>query len=264
MRGDPVAQSRFAALVLAGRRGHEDPVAAARGVSHKCLVPLHGIAMLERVIGALRDCDSVTSIAISIDDPAVLADLPLAGAEVRLLRSAATPSASVAAGIEALGSPFPILVTTADHALLTPAMVDFFCDGSLASGADITAGLTAAHLITASYPATRRTYLRFKDDRYSGSNLFALMSARGLAAVEFWRRVERQRKRPWRLVTAFGARALVEYLLGRLTLDEAFLRISERLGLAAAAVKMPFAEAAIDVDRPADVGLAEEILRARG
>ncbi len=264
MTGGPVVQGKFAALVLAGRRGHEDPVATAHGVSHKCLVPLHGVAMLERVIGALQDCDNVTSIAVSIDDPRVLADLPLAGREIRVLRSAATPSASVAAGIEALGSPFPVLVTTADHALLTPAMADFFCGRSLESGADITAGLTAARLVSASYPTTRRTYLRFKDDRYSGSNLFAVMTARGLAAVEFWRRVEAQRKRPWRLVTAFGARSLVDYLLGRLTLDEAFLRISERLGLGAAAVKMPFAEAAIDVDRPADVDLVEEILRARG
>jgi hypothetical protein len=46
--------------------------------------------------------------------------------------------------------------------------------------------------------------------------------------VEFWRRVEADRKRPWRMVKAFGLGALVAYLCGRLSLDEAFERVSAR------------------------------------
>ena len=37
-------------------------------------------------------------------------------------------------------------------------------------------------------------------------------------------------------------------------------QVSQQLGFTAAAVPMPFAEAAIDVDKPADLELVEEIL----
>ena len=72
------------------------------------------------------------------------------------------------------------------------------------------------------------------------------------------------RKKPWRLVAAFGIAPLIGFLTGSLTLDKAFAIISRRLGLIASPVIMPFAEAAIDVDKPADKDLAESILAARG
>jgi hypothetical protein len=81
--------------------------------------------------------------------------------------------------------------------------------------------------------------------------------------VAFWRRVEQERKRPWRLVRAFGWRPLLAYLLGRLTLDDAITRASHVIGARVAAVVMPYPEAAIDVDKPADLELAERILARR-
>ena len=52
----------------------------------------------------------------------------------------------------------------------------------------------------------------------------------------------------------------MRYLLGRLTLDEALARLSRRLDVKIGAVVMPFAEAAIDVDSPADLALVERIV----
>jgi CTP:molybdopterin cytidylyltransferase MocA len=54
------------------------------------------------------------------------------------------------------------------------------------------------------------------------------------------------------------------YVLRRLSLDQAVAAAGRRIGVAAAAVKMPFAEAAIDVDKPEDLALADQILRAAG
>jgi hypothetical protein len=58
--------------------------------------------------------------------------------------------------------------------------------------------------------------------------------------------------------------ALLRFALGRLSLEAAFALVSARLGLAVKPVIMPFAEAAIDIDKPADKDLAEKILAARG
>jgi hypothetical protein len=53
------------------------------------------------------------------------------------------------------------------------------------------------------------------------------------------------------------------FLTGRLELDQTMKILSRKLGIQFGAVFMPFPEAAIDVDKPADKDLAEEILMKR-
>ena len=55
----------------------------------------------------------------------------------------------------------------------------------------------------------------------------------------------------------------IRFGLGTLTLDGAFRIVSNRLGLTAKPILLPFAEAAIDVDKPSDLELAEAILKLR-
>ena len=258
---------RFTALVLAAPRGAADPVAGGEDVSHKCLVDIAGRPMVERVVETLRSSPSVDRIAISIDDAGVIDAMPelaraATGGELTILASDATPSLSVLKAAEALGAGFPLLVTTADNPLLTTEMVEHFCAGALRTGADLAAGLAERSVIEADFPAARRTYLRFRDGRYSGCNLFALPNARGLDAIRFWVRAERHRKRPWRLILAFGPLSLVLFWLGLLTLEGAMKRASSILKLKVAAVVMPFAAAAVDVDKPEDLTLVRRILQA--
>jgi CTP:molybdopterin cytidylyltransferase MocA len=256
------------ALVLAGRRGPDDPVATAAGLSHKCLVPADGVPMLARVVEALAASRSVGSIVISIEDPDLVGDLERLSprrkdGRLRVFPSAATPSLSALAAAKSLDQPFPLLITTADHALLTPDLVDFFAAAARESGADIVAGLVPAEVLVDAYPQSQRTFLRFRDGRYSSCNLFCVLTAAGLGVLDFWRRVERDRKRPWRIAGAFGIGTLIAYRLGRLTLDQALTRLSQTLEVVARAVIVPTAEAAIDVDKPSDLALVEEILRRR-
>jgi CTP:molybdopterin cytidylyltransferase MocA len=257
----------FTALVLAGSRGAADPVAAAAGMAQKCLVPAGGQAMLCRVLDTLLASPAIGPIHVTLQDPsAIEGDAELRrrlGGRAGLLRGDRTPSLSVAAALAAIPEPYPLLITTADHPLLTPEIVGHFTSAAIDTGADVAAGLTAAGVLLASYPDSKRTWLRFRDERYSGANLFALLTPRSTAAVAFWRRVEADRKRPWRIARAFGFGALLAYLLGRLTLDQAMRRVSRVMGCEARAVPLPFAEAAIDVDKPADLALVEAILAKR-
>ncbi len=85
------------------------------------------------------------------------------------------------------------------------------------------------------------------------------MTPRAREAANFWRRVESQRKKPLRVVAVLGVMVVLRYLFGILTLDEALARLSRRLDMDIGAVKMPFAEAAVDVDTPADWKLVDDI-----
>lgn len=255
------------ALVLAGsRRGEGDPVARYRQVAHKCLATAGGVPMLVRVVRALRGSPRIGRILVSVDDAAVVDQLPELAAlrdagGLESLTSAAGLSRSVADAFELAGP--PLLVTTADHALLDPAMLEAFLSAADRTGADMAVGLAAAATITASYPETKRTYLRFRDGGYSGANLFALRTAAAGQGIAFWVRIERERKQPWRLARAFGPALLVAYLLRLCTLQQAMALVSRRIGAQVAAIPIPIAEAAIDVDKPADLDLVESILARR-
>ena len=250
------------ALVLAGsRRGEDDPVARYRGAPAKCLVTAGGVPMVARVVAALAASPRVGRILVSADRLDLLRAMGWPDGRVELLASEASLSASVAGGFAAGGA--PLLVTTADHALIEPAMIDHFLAAADRAGCDVAAGLASARVITAAYPDTRRTYLRFRDGGYSGANLFLLRTPAAERGIAFWQRIERDRKAPWRLARAFGPVLLLAYLLRLATLAQAMRLVSRQVGLDVAAIPMPMAEASIDVDKPADLDLVERILARR-
>lgn len=237
-----------AALILAGSRpGAPDPLAQAENVTHKALIPILDTPMLARVVAALKDA-GVARIAVSASDSAVAELARALGCEV--LPTGRGPSASVAIGLETLGA--PLLVTTADHALLRGAWVrDFVRD--LPPDSDVGVLLARRDTIEAAMPGSRRTYLRFADGQWSGCNLFLLATPHAGAAIETWKIVEADRKRPWRIAARLGVGMLLSYALGRLTLAEAIARLGRRIGVAAALVPARDGLAAVDVDKPQDL-----------
>ena len=218
--------------------------------------------MLRRVVGALRDSQSIASIFVSIETAEVARHA--LGKTTNIIIVASENSAPLSAIVAIRKNPaFPVLITAADHALLTPEMIDYFCEQAELNGADFSAGLARAEVILAAYPQSIRTFFKFGKDRVSGCNLFAVRTEKGLRVLEKWKYLEQVRKKPWRLVAAFGPLALFRYLLGTLSLDEVIRIVSKSLGLTVKPILLPFAEAAIDVDKPSDLELAEAILKQR-
>jgi GTP:adenosylcobinamide-phosphate guanylyltransferase len=258
---------RYRALVLAGRRSADDPLARAAGAPHRALLDVAGTPMLERVIETLIASSRVGAITLSIDAPELLSDVPglakrIAEGELRVLKSADSPSRSVLAALRETSSESsdPLLVTTADHALLSDEMIVHFLRAADRSDADLAVGLVSATHLRARFPEAQRTYLHFRGESYSGANLFALRSEAASRAVEFWTRAEQFRKQPWRLVSTFGPLTLLLFLLRRLDLDAALRRASRVVGVRIRAIELPFAEAAIDVDKLSDLELVNQIL----
>jgi CTP:molybdopterin cytidylyltransferase MocA len=237
-----------AALILAGSRpGAPDPVAVAEHAPHKALVEVGGVPMLGRVVAALREA-GIAQIAVSADNPHVVALAAMLDCTV--IPTGRGPSASVASAFAQLGT--PMLVTTADHALLRPEWVrDFLADTP--AQADVAVLLAHRSAVEAALPGSVRTYLKLADGGWSGCNLFLLAGPRAEAAIATWAAVEADRKRPWRIAARLGAGTLWRYVLGRLTMAEAIARLGRRIGIAAAAVPARDGLAAVDVDKPGDL-----------
>lgn len=257
----------YLALVLAGRRSGEDPLAEAAGAPHRALLDIHGTPMLERVLDTLVATPCIGDIVVSIDTPQLLDHFPgiaelrrSQGTRLAVVEATDSPSASVLAILDDTGPDQPVLVTTADHALLDVAMVESFLAEAESRGGDAAVGLVASAVLKARFPESRRTYLRFADESYSGANLFCFQTPSARRVVEFWTRAEGFRKRPWRLVATFGARALFLFLTRRLTLEAAFDEVSDALETRVRPIVLPRAEAAVDVDKLEDLELVRRVL----
>jgi CTP:molybdopterin cytidylyltransferase MocA len=257
--------SGWTALLLAGQRPGPDRLATHFGEDWKALVEIGGEPMLSRVAKTLLASPSVARIVVLAQDPAALTARPATAwlaDEPRIVftPSAASISASVAA-VAGVTAPWPVLVTTADHPLLTAQMVEDFIAG--VGDADLAVAMVGEDSLLAAYPDNVRTWLRFRDGGYSGANLFALTGPAARSALDLWAGVEQDRKKGWRLFAAFGPWLLVRALFRTLTLGEAFAAAGRRLGVAARAVVLSQPEAGIDVDKPSDHALASRILADR-
>jgi GTP:adenosylcobinamide-phosphate guanylyltransferase len=262
-------KSPVTAILLAGSRPGEDPLALAFRTPAKALVPLAGEAMLSRVARALVGHPRIGRVVILTQ-----ADLALtAGADTAWMANhpaisfehgGDSVSAATAAALMRHPGAYPFLVTTADHGLLDAAMLDAFIDAAERSGADVAVAVVERRLFRAAYPGNRRTWLHFRGGSYSGANLFWFANSHALDALKLWRTIEQQRKRGRAVVAAFGPLMLGAVALRLLTLPGALRRAGRRLGLTAAAVELPIAEACIDIDKVEDHALATRILAERG
>lgn len=260
--------SCFSALVLAADRQNDDPVAALGDAGCKALTLVNGVPMLHRVVHALQASRHIHDITLMGPSRDLLKrdacmEQMLRTGELTALEPASSPSASALRGLECIRSR-PVLVTTADHALLRAEMVDYFLEQSLVSGCDVTVAVTPLETVRTMFPETRRTALKLQGGPYCGSNLFAFMTDDSEKLAAYWRQVERERKNPRKVIaSALGLSASIRYLLGRLSLDEALARVSSAVGVNVGAVVMPFPEAAVDIDSVADHRLVEQTLLRR-
>lgn len=248
----------WTAIVLAGSRPGVDPFAARYGTDLKALIPVAGVPMVARPVAALLGSEEVAEVRVLAQQPERIAGALPDDSRLTLAPSGATIAATLDAMLGDPATRFPLLVTTADHALLDPAMVADFCDK--AQGADLAIGLVERERLVTRLPNTQRTWLKFRGGAYSGANLFAFGSKDAAKAVALWRSVEQDRKKGWRMIAALGPSVLMGAVLRLRTLQQTLDGVGAKLGLTIRAVEMGNPLAAVDVDKPADHDLVTAIL----
>jgi GTP:adenosylcobinamide-phosphate guanylyltransferase len=257
--------STIDAIILAGSRPGRDALLADSGVVTKALLPIGGRAMLLHVTDALLAAPGIGAITILAQDSAALARHPDLAAladspRIQFVDSDAGISSSLARVIGAHRQ--PLLVTTADNVLLTPAMIADFLAGS--SGSDVAVAMVARDTLMARYPESRRTWLKFRGGWWSGANLFRFGGRQVLPLLDFWSSIEQDRKKGLRIIAAFGPALLLAAVLRLITIQQGVQRAARRFGLVdARVVAMAQPEACIDADKPADIILIERIMAAR-
>lgn len=255
----------YAAVVLAADRTANDAVASKAGVACKAFAPVDGTPMVIRVLDALAATHMIQATILCGPAKALLPQCPelarrIENGQVTWIANEHSPSRSAEKGLAAVNEQTRVLLTTADHALLTPEIVQYFLRASSAADCDVTVGVIDHAIIKAAFPNRKKTVIRLRDGDFCGGNLYTF-NQQGRELISFWRRAEEQRKRPWRLIgQVLGWRSVLSYLFGYLTLTQALKNVSAKTGVSIQAVKLPFAEAGIDVDKADDLQLVESHL----
>ena len=261
----PDRQPLWTAIILAGQRPEGDPMAAYCNVQYKALIPINGLTMLERVTRALLASPYIGRIVVMAQSPEDLKAglIPdLAKREgITFVESNDGIATSIHSVIGTDIAPWPVLVTTADNALLTGDILDSFFQGH--NGQDVAVGVVERQTMLSAYPDARRTWLKFRGGAYSGANLFALHNKAAKPAVAFWSAVEKDRKKGWKIFANFGPWLLLRALSRTIGFKKAMAQAGKRMGLRAEPIILPIAEAAIDVDKPDDLELVTGILERR-
>ena len=257
--------SDFRYVVLAGERPGGNALAREFHLPASVLVSVGGESCLNRVLNALQSSELVHSGVIcgpareAVDQSDELRKT-LSDPDVRWLEPETGPAASTGTAITILAH-FPILITTADHALLNAGIIDDFCNRAADTDMDLVVGLVPYPLVRESFPHSRRTVLRFSDGHYCGSNLFAVLNENGARAIQLWQQVESERKKPWKIARRLKFTMMLRYLTGRLSLAQGLRVLSEKSGCRVGHVVVEHVRAAVDVDSKADWALADRLLR---
>ncbi|HLN47695.1 MAG TPA: nucleotidyltransferase family protein [Magnetospirillaceae bacterium] len=245
------------ALVLAG--GPSDEVSALQpGVPNKAFVRIAGVALVERTLRALRDCERIDRIVVvapsaAHGDPALaLAD------ECRLDGPRITDS--LAAGLAGHAPDEQLIVSAADLPILDGIAVADFIERVSERELDIAYGCVDRRAHVGRYAPVRHTWARLRDGTFCGAGIAALRPRAFASLARFLEDLGRSRKNPLALASLLGWDVLLRFAFGALSIAAVEARASRLLNLRAGAVVSPFPQIAVNVDRPSDVALAEALL----
>ncbi len=192
------------------------------------------------VIGlAQRECNLGDDVVYLPNQPSMLENLLAGLSEITRRAPAATH----------------VLVTGSDAPLLSAEAVTWFVDACQERTADFYMAIVARATVDARFPNNQRTWLKTRAGGFCSGDLFLMRPAAVLAQQERLRELMARRKQPARLVQTVGMGWLLRYLLGRVHPDDLHTVAARLTGLQVRPVILPFAGAAMDVDKAEQLAL---------
>jgi hypothetical protein len=229
----------------------------------KAFLPVAGKPMAQSVLDALAEARRVEGVVVvgiegGLFYPGEIEYVPNRGGMIENARAGA------ARLLELHRDARRVLFVSSDIPAARGPQIDWVIESAEASDEDLFYCVVARRDMEASFPGCRRTYYRFRGEEVCGGDL--MIAATRLISSEspIWGRLEAARKSPLGTAAAIGPEVLVLFLLGLLTVDGAARLAGRRLGLRGRALRCPFPELGMDVDKPFQRDIVEDFMSRRG
>jgi molybdopterin-guanine dinucleotide biosynthesis protein A len=249
----------YDAVVLAGRDTTGPGVlAAAEGVAQKALISVGGVPIVAHVLRAARACPRVRRIAVVGLDADLNSFLsPDAQRDLCALPDAGGLVDNLFAGLRCFDADgraaSHVLVLAGDTPLLTPEALTWFVDACHPADREIYYAMVRRETVLAAFPTSQRSYLRTRDGRFCGADMALVHPSALVRQEERLRALVGRRKSVAAELRLLGWGWVLRLLLGRIRLPELYAAVERLSGIRGMAVELPFAGAAMDVDKPSDL-----------
>ncbi|MCL4560004.1 MAG: nucleotidyltransferase family protein [Chloroflexi bacterium] len=248
-------------VTAGGKPSPGQPLYEQTNGGYKALLDVQGKPMIQWVLDAIGEAAGPTRVVVvglpvysNLVCSRPLTILPDQGDMLRNLR----------AGVDEILENSPetrqVLAVSSDIPTITPEMVDWMISRVQESDHDLYYNVIERGLMEKRFPNARRTYLRLKEMEVCGGDLNAVSTAAVKADNPVYDQLIGSRKNPFRQASLLGFDTLVLLMLHRLTLEQAAALASKRLGIRGRAIRCPYAEIGMDVDKPGQLALVREDL----
>ncbi len=156
-----------------------------------------------------------------------------------------------------------VLMVSSDLPAITSEMVDWEVETTLPTDVDLCYTVVKREVVEARYPGSKRTYARLKDMEVCGGDLNVLRTSVISMNPEIWERLIASRKNPIKQAAIIGFDTLFVMAFRMLTMDQAVNKVTSRLKMTGRAVVCPYAEIAMDVDKPIQLEMIRADLASR-
>jgi molybdopterin-guanine dinucleotide biosynthesis protein A len=250
-------------IILAGGQSSDDPLSAMTQGGLKSMLPIAGKPMVQWVLDAVSGAKLIdTVVLIGIEDLHNLkCGKPLIG-----LPDEGTLMGNIQQGARKLNEIHPneshVMSISADIPAITSTIVDELAGIYQKGEFDIYYGVLSREVMEKRYPGSKRTYIKAKNEEVCGGDANAFRKQAALDPNALWKELIKSRKNPLKQAGMIGFDSLLGLLLGFLTIDQVANRVCQRLGITGKAVRLPYAEVGMDVDKPFQFEMVEaDLLR---
>ncbi len=230
----------------------------------KALLPLAGKPMAQWVLDALDASPNVGRIIVMGLAPSD--GLQCQNKPLDYIPSQGTIVENARAGLRRVQALNPqathALWVSSDIPLLQPTHIDWVVDQA-STGDDFFYNVIERQLMERRFPASRRTYTHLKDKVVCGGDMNVLATHLAVGDNPLWEKIAQARKNVFQQAFLIGLDTLFWLALRQVTLAQAEVIASQRLGLKGRALLCPYPEIGMDVDKPFQYEIAAQTLMGK-
>jgi CTP:molybdopterin cytidylyltransferase MocA len=145
---------------------------------------------------------------------------------------------------------------------VTHEIIDWRIEAARKANADLDYVVVERRIMEDRFPESKRSFVRLRDVEVCGGDL-NILRVDLAGKTDLWERLIAARKSVPRQAALLGYDLLFRLLTRRMTLKQAEQQLSQRLGLRGHVVISPYAELAMDVDKPEQLAILREHLAAQ-
>ncbi len=253
------------AIITAGGKPSKDDVLfdSAEG-DYKVLINIAGKTLLQWALDAVNQSKSIKYVIIvgMGDIQGINCKLPITFVE---------PQGSLLENIEAGINKIleidqaakQVMLVSGDLPGIDGAMIDWMAGVIEKNSYEFYYPIIERSLMEKQFPGAERTYVRMKEGEFCGGDLIGIHTSMLKKNNLRGRKLVESRKNPLKQARILGLDMCVRLAAGKLSIDRDVPIICKRLGINGKAIVSPYAEIAMDIDKPHHLTVMEKFLTSK-